>query len=535
MAGRWKLGAGRFLLFLGLCLPANALLAQVGSRLWRPDERVVLRDFGHIRAVAASNAGVFAATTGGLIVYDARAKSWLPPVTAMDGYPVDSVFAALADPADQSLWLATANGVVHYLPVLRRFESVPLPGGVDRLMFDADNPFRGVFVRARAAGEWRFLPRGGLTLEPPADLPPPDRWVTPLTLAEAGQRFPATQAMGDLSQLDQRLRRVRYTAVAIEPVTRLVLFGTSGAGLVAYDPPVATFERLPFGLPADGVGALTEVAGQVWVGTTGRDRSGFTLVSPDIQNFLFEEGPGGTGYEFDAVRDLGFWSGELWAATDRGALRIVGESAQWLDDGAGLPAWDAYAVARTETGTWIGTAAGIVLIPAGSASLITVGKGVPVRTMAVHGDSLWVGGETGLGVVPWRTGPTELQRPAAVARQPLLEQPLVAIEPAGNRLVAATADRILWRGEAPGWNPEIPLSGQVGQIVGLAGDDAAGGVWVAGTQAVTFFRFATRSFQPVTGAGDLPAPVTAVAVTDRYLWVGTGRGLVRFAKSALLP
>ena len=37
------------------------------------------------------------------------------------------------------------------------------------------------------------------------------------------------------------------------------------------------------------------------------------------------------------------------------------------------------------------------------------------------------------------------------------------------------------------------------------------------------------------GAGDLPGEVRDIAVSERYIWVGTEGGLVRLQREAVLP
>jgi len=118
---------------------------------------VVISDFSHVQAVAAGPSVVYAATTEGLIVYDRRFKRWDLPVTRQDGLPDAPVRLSLTDPADESLWLATDAGLAHYSRQLHQVDV--LPGGpVSDLMFDRDDPIRGLFVRTDRG--WEMLGRG---------------------------------------------------------------------------------------------------------------------------------------------------------------------------------------------------------------------------------------------------------------------------------------------------------------------------------------------------------------------------------------
>lgn len=92
--------------------PPNRLTAQSA---WRPEDRVLISDFADVEAIAASPWVVCAATTHGLTIYDRMARTWRPPVTALEGYPA----------------------------------------------LDAGDPGGGVFVRT--ATGWAFVPRGALS------------------------------------------------------------------------------------------------------------------------------------------------------------------------------------------------------------------------------------------------------------------------------------------------------------------------------------------------------------------------------------
>ena len=88
--------------------------AQTGSRLWRPEERVLISDMSVVEAVAADENMLYVVSPTGIGVYDVRFRQWQPPVTVLDGYVSVPVLSALVDPTDQSLWLGTAAGLVNY-------------------------------------------------------------------------------------------------------------------------------------------------------------------------------------------------------------------------------------------------------------------------------------------------------------------------------------------------------------------------------------------------------------------------------------
>jgi ligand-binding sensor domain-containing protein len=497
---------------------------RVAQSHWRPDERVVIGDFSHVQAVAAGRTAVYAVTTGGLVVYERRFGRWETPVTPVDGFPDVPVRSALVDPADESLWLATDAGLIHYRQQLRQVEV--LPGGpIGDLMFDRDDPVRGLFVRTERG--WELLARGQIISLPTSDLPPLQRRLRPLSLAAALQRFPAVEAMGPTSLLDRRLRRYDLTAAAVPPDENEAFFGTNGLGLYRFDALVARLEPLPFGLRSQVVGGLMPISGAVWLATNG----GFTRLGDDFQTVQYEEG-GTTSPVFREARDLIARGFELWAATDRGIVRFQPGSAwQVIDVGDGLPSDRCLVLAPGPLGVWIGTDRGLALARE-DGKITVLGQMRPtILALLAARDSVWVGTGQGLRLVA--EGSPELVIPEDVDAEPALRAPVVALARTADTVIAATPERIAWRPPHGAWVVERALGSEIGPLRALAGD--RGGVWIGGERGLAFFRFSGRSFVTWHSAEDLPAPVRKMAVAGPYLWIGTERGLVRYTRKALVP
>ena len=524
-------------LLLGFLLVAQPAVSQ--SRIWRPEERVVLRNYNHILQVAATNIGVFAATRGGLIAYDSRFDQWLPPITELDGFPESETVALLGDPSDETLWIGTVDGVVHYMPMLHRVHRIAIPQGVQGLMFDQSDPFRGLYVRTPQ--EWMLIPRGSGVAMRALDLPPAGRRLVSSTLEGVLRRFPAADPLQAVS-LFEAGRQYRYTSGAADPMNRNAYFGTNGLGLMRYVGGVARLERMPFGLLADGVGAIVVADGGVWVGTTPDSRfptpyvPGFSWISEDLGRSRLDRGTGAIGYTFREVRDIVGWEDQFWAATDVGVVRLGARGSSTIDRRAGLPANDTYALAATADGLWVGTSRGLVLLRDGGATVepaeatlgAGAGAGVLISAIVADGRSLWAGGPNGLLFLP--DGTERVTIPALTSGEPLLLEPVAALAVSQGHPVMATRDRILWRNSDGRWVQESPLGG-LGRIRALAAD--GDGVWVGGELGVQYFRFGTREFLGVAGPGDLPGAVRDLAISGDLIWVGTERGLVRIEKRAV--
>jgi hypothetical protein len=517
-------------LVLAAVVGVQPLAAQHGSRLWRPDERVVITDFSYVDAVAVGRDRMYAVTRGGLGVYDRRSRRWELPITAVEGYPAVGIRAALVDPVDRSLWLGTMSGVTRWDPGLETFEHVLVPGGVYDLLFDRDDTFRGIYVRGRFG--WQLLQRGSQIAVDVSSLPPPSRQLRAGSADAVLQDVPFAIARSALTLTDQRLRRFRYTAAAQAPENDDVFVGTDGYGVLRIDALTTEVERLPFGLLDASAGATVATEAGVWVGSGSQaSRIGFTFVSDDLQRYTYDEGPSATGYRFRIVYDLVERDGRLVAATDAGVLRIdPGAPAEQVAREFIGPGDRVFTMVETSGGLWLGTDRGLVYATDdGESHRIDLRVVEPIYALAARSDTVWVGGARGLGNT-WE-GAEGILVPADVAEEPWLADPIIGLAFTGDTLVAATPDRIAWREPTGTWTVERVITGELGELTVVAGDDR--GVWVGGTRGFGFYGFAARAFTLFNASGDLPGVVRDLAVGQRYLWVATAQGLVRFAKDAL--
>ncbi|MGH7675112.1 MAG: hypothetical protein ACREMV_07555 [Gemmatimonadales bacterium] len=504
------------------------------SRLWRPEERVLITDFSQVDAVAASPFTVYGATPNGLLVYDRRARAWRLPVTPLDGYPTARVRAALADPVDDAVWLATDGGVARYSPTGRQWDRGVVAGGVSDLMLDARDPGGGIFVRTR--GGWAFVPRGFGAPVPAASLPPPDRQLRPLTPDAALAQAPAVDAMRSLLLLDPRLRLHRFTSAARTADQTDLFFGTNGMGLVRVDAVTGEFETLAFGLEAPRAAAVAAGVGGVWVASDappgGAARGAVTWLVEDLSTAVGSEGATGAarpGLQYVEARDLWAGGGVLWLASDAALFRLDRSGAVQqtfrLDD--------VRCLAPAPDGVWVGTARGLAIVTGDGQVERVGGLDVPVLSLLAVRESLWVGSAAGLGLlVP---GASRVEVPAAVAAEPGLRVPIQALARLRDTIVVAAYDQLAWRDPATGRWTLVRPDAALGRLTSLAGDATGDGVvWVGGSDALAGWSVAAGTFTLLRVPGDLPAGVRDLVANGPFLWVATEAGVVRLARRAAL-
>lgn len=514
----------------GCLLVAPPVASQSASRDWRPSERTIIGDFSRITAIASSFERVYVASPTSLLVWQPQFRRWEGPYTPPDPSVLAGVFAGLVDPLDQSLWLARADGWVHFQPELQLWDQGRVGEPVLSIAFDQNDPTSGLYLRSRSG--WLLLPRGGLMPMPGRA---PARPVTPTSVEEVLRSSPTLQANAAQILLDERQRAVRYTAAARAFDNSGWYLGTSGVGLLFLSDGAAIPERVPFGLPSLAVSAVMSWPGGVWVATnrTPQADAALTFVSAELADFNTLRGLRATGVPFTRVAELAGQGRSVFAATDYGLARVDPGNGRYevIDERRGLPDSRVYSVAARQGRITVGTAHGIARVT----DSLHLERLVPAFIDAAYavfpaGDSVWVG--TSRGILLALPGERDLVRPAGLASAGF-QTPIVALGSLADTIVALTRDQLLWRDPRSGaWNLGPNLSSLLGRLRALAADGP--GFWVAGQRGVGFARLNTPALRTLS-QGDLPGDATSVGVDREYLWVGTGAGLARFRLDAIRP
>jgi len=501
------------------------------TRLWRPDERVLLSDFSWVTAVAASNWRVYAATRHGLLIYDRGAQAWRAPVTALDGYPASLALVALADVTGNAVWLGLTDGWARYDEDLNRWERGYVAGGVRGLMLDNQDLAGGVYLRGPSG--WAHLSRGALSPDPgPARLPPGNARVTTIDPETALQQSPSASAFRSLMLTDRRLQSHRFTAASNAPLQHELYLGTDGIGLIKMEDISGQWDVLSYGLLQSRADAVAAGARGVWVAGTayGGERRGLTWLPEDLSTTTYLESAVGFG-SAEVRRMLGVGD-VMWVATNAGLFRVRTSGAgdmRRFDLGSGLASEDVRCLAPAPDGVWVGTAHGLSIVTADDRVTNFGSGGTTILSLLQVRESLWVGSAAGLALLaPGENAPRFVDADAA------LRSPIVALARVGDTLVAATADQLAWRDPAGGqWTLMRPGASSVGAITVLAADQ--GGVWVGGSIGLAFWSIGRSTFRSLRVPGDLPATIRDLIALPPYVWVATDSGLVRLRRDAVRP
>lgn len=510
--------------------------AQVVAGAWRMDERVVVTDFQRVTALARSPDRLFIATEGGLAVLRDAFGRWELPVTREDGYPDSQVLALGWDRRDASLWLATRDGRLLQLdPDGRRWlDSFSLRGTVDRIVAPAADPSR-LFVRS--GGRWTAF----------------DPFTRQTERVSAGEVQAAIQADFDLRDraellddpswqaaqavLGRRDSR-RYEVTDVMPSAEApgeFWVSTYGGFLERYDSFSGAVEPVDYGIVGYGASAV-HVDGRgderVWLAPRQpSDRYGVAATDPELQDWTVWAGALG-GFEHRGAPDgpvrawLSTESG-VWAGGDRGLYRYDGErwSDETLGSRSGVAGVTALAAADGEgEGVWVGTGRGLLRVPtAGAPPDRLLLRNESIRALAAHDGALWIGTDVGLLRLGADGEPAAGGLPGRVG----------ALSSYGRRLVAGVGRDVWTREEGADWTRPGPVGALSAPVSAIAVAD--GVVWIGTNEELVAWKPGSDRLTTYTfAAGDLPAgprgerAVLDLAVgADGAVWVATPAGAVR--------
>jgi ligand-binding sensor domain-containing protein len=508
------------------------------------EERVVIRQFDDIGAVAAGRRLVFATSFDGVAVLDRQTTGWLLPFTRADGYPGGNVTAIAADPIEDAVWIALPGALVYIRPLLGTIQTSIVPGPIDQIMFDQRGGGFGAYVRS--AGQWLLATRTGDVQQVSArSLPPPGaRQVAP-TLRDIIRQFPSLQDFATLLTRDEQMQSWPITSGAKPFDVTEVWLGTRGGGLFRVDPEFRTSQHFPFGLMSSGAGALALAADGVWIAGTGASgsRGGLTFATRDLQRWRWVEGSMARQLAGARAYKLGMRESIAWLATDRGLARFdanTGADYVFWNATNGLPADAAYAVAPTVTGAWVGTARGLVFVTDSSrrsasraAVSRTLADGVRVNALLLTGDTLWIGSDAGLLLTRGAAADSEPVRAAAAATDARFRSAVRGIARADSIVAIVTDQELIEMNLATGQPLPPRTTINVGALRGVTAMTMdAHSIWITGLGGLMVLNRDNGVVRMLASGTDLPGDAYDVAIDPEAAWVATRDGLVRLKRSS---
>ena len=304
---------------------------------------------------------IFAATTGGLLVFDEAFQRLDLPITVEDGYPPVPPTAMVYDHRDGSLWLAAAGELLQFDPFSRRFrDRVPVRQVVTDLV-PAEAAGSDLFVRMR--GEWWRL----------------DTFSRDLRRASPASVLAAIESRSDLRAREEARRdpffldaaRQAVRASHTGPVRILDLvpgrdaygwwLGTAGESVVQYDDIGRVGSRVSVGPTGSGMAAVLAQGGEVWFAPDQslEGRYAVAAVTSDLQKWRAWRADSSRAVP-DRVTAFSAAAGGMWAGGESGLHWMRDGGEDWTEvrdiDLSFRPVLSlAPASGRARNGVWVGS------------------------------------------------------------------------------------------------------------------------------------------------------------------------------------
>ena len=521
-----------------LLLTASGLSAQTGG--WRPDERVLITDFGIVTALARSPGSVFGATTGGLIILDESFQRMELPITVEDGYPAVAPTAMVFDHRDRSVWLAAAGELFQFDPFGRRFRDRILVRGVVTGLVPAESSGSDLFARMR--GEWWRV----------------DTFGRDIRRADPGAVRAAIDSRSDLRARDEALRDPFFLESAQQaartshggPVRVLDVtptrdasawwLGTAGESIVRYDEIGRVGSRSALGPAGIGMAAIVVTESSVWFAPAEplERRYAVAASTADLQQWRAWRADSSRAVP-DLVRDMLGSPGGIWAGGESGLHWMGDGRAEWREERAvGLSYQPVLSLAAASApaaeAVWVGSARGLLRVRAAGGGIdIAVMPSVAVGAVIEADDHVFVGTVHGLYsmIVPDSIG--QSVQPRRVEGPSALQSPVGALAASGDTVYAGLDREVWWRaGREAHWARLESIGKARASVSALAIRE--GVLWVGSAAELTVVEVAGGVVGRYSFGPDLPpgprgetaiGDIAVVSATEA--WVATPAGAIR--------
>jgi ligand-binding sensor domain-containing protein len=200
----------------------------------------------------------------------------------------------------------------------------------------------------------------------------------------------------------------------------------------------------------------------------------------------------------------------------------------------GLPSDRILALAPKHGGAWVGTSSGLVFVSDTGRRTArrdvgaTIASENGIRALLLTGDTLWVGSDAGLLLLP--PGGDKLMRAAAATTEQRLNRPIRALARSDSTVAIATESEVFLMDLPAGrLRPRLDLTpfGTVRDIRSIAMDDRT--LWIGGSFGALSYRLSDGVTRLIRPSGSYDA-IEDIELTPDYIWLATADGVTRLRR-----
>ncbi len=339
----------KFYIAFLICLISTCSLAYDRDR-WES-----FPSMNYVTSIAESPTVIFVATTGGIRRYDRFAKTWLAPLTTLDGLPDNRVQRIAYDRDTGDLWFETPSGAGRWLT------------GVQSVI------------------------RGGIL---------PGHLNRPRSVPKIPPVFPPFGYYLDDRHVMGGQRNYAITDVLIDSWRNLWIatwgLGVGQAELI--DGQLSFFSSGPL---EENVTAIARDGDAIWIGGADTYRAparGITRYRPATNTWEYFEANRIIGLDDPQIIAILPDSNNVWFGTHNGLMRYYKRTGQWFTYRETRLWGRVHALARDNNALWIGSERGLAMldIKADSLDLVSGSEYAVIQALVAGPEYIWAGTQAGL-------------------------------------------------------------------------------------------------------------------------------------------
>lgn len=454
-----------------------------------PDLVTNYSDFSYITSIAVGYHYIYFGSTNGIIRYNFTEKRWAEPMLVGKVPGTEMIHQIKASFDDENIWVRTNQGIFEYSKVMERWSPITEMPQIETRVRHLTS--EEIFY---APWGYELLPGGVLT-------------------DEHDRSFPLTDIVDD-----------GWSNLWI---------GTWGLGAAYADNAGRMIELLPYGMLQKNITTIHSDDSLLWISGKAEDsyRTGITIFNKNQNSFEYVETFGGLIHKADDINAICSNEQNIFVGTDNG-IRVVDKKDRTiyrqLKRSSGLPDNRILSMLTTGDTLFVGTEYGLGIINIYADSVKPITKtllpSLTVLCLEKADEDLWIGTTNGVYRLNLLTNKVGYLSAREITQTGIIYD----IEFDGRKIWLVTEDELA---SVDIKTAEIELYPEVNNYGGaraIAIKDTL--LAIAANQGLLLIYNGEKPYYRLFTVTDglISDNIRDIVIDNKYLWLGTDRGLIRF-------